>query len=50
MEKPTKPNWLQTEIRYGKKMEKNETEQIFKPRAKNNKSEEEEKAENTDLI
>lgn len=42
MEKPTKPNGLQTEIRYGKKMEK--------PGAKNNKTEEEEKAENTDLI
>lgn len=31
-------------------MERNETEQIFKPGAKNNKREEEEKAENTDLI
>ena len=33
-----------------KKMERNETEQIFKPGAKNNKPEEKEKAENTDLI
>ena len=31
-------------------MERNETEQIFKPGAKNNKPEEKEKAENTDLI
>lgn len=31
-------------------MERNETEQIFKPGAKNNKPEGEEKAENTDLI
>ena len=30
-------------------MERNETEQIFKPGAKNNKPEEKEKAENTDL-
>ena len=50
MEKPTKPNWLQTEKRYGKKMERNETEQIIEPGAKNNKPEEEEEAGNTDLI
>ena len=31
-------------------MERNETEQIIKRGAKNNKPEEEEKAENTDLI
>lgn len=31
-------------------MERNETEQIIKPGAKNKKPEEEEKAENTDLI
>ena len=50
MEKSTKPNWLQTEKRYGKKMERNETEQIIEPGAKNNKPEEEEEAGNTDLI
>ena len=50
MEKSTKPNWLQTEIRYGKKNGEERNRANYQAGAKNNKPEEEEKAENTDLI